>query len=163
MTNLEMNLTKWAGSDIVEKRMDIPEEGPAYCQIRRASYDKSSFKYVLNLYNLATDSDMYPFFYTMKKADASGKIGPNRYSEGTLISLGRAVFGKEVGVPFPDDVIGAIVIANIKLREYNGKTYASIYTFDAVPAEIVRSFGQIVQFSSDEGVIAPGSGAKDSE
>ena len=155
MAELQMNITQWEGSEAKGNEYEVPEEGPAYCLITNATYDKSTFEYRLYMHNLNTDKDMMSFRYTMKKAGQDGTIEPNHYSEGTLISLGKAVFGQKVGVPFPTDIIGAVVIANIKHREYNGKTYASIYTFDAVPAEIVRSYGQIVQFSVDEGVVAP--------
>lgn len=85
----------------------------------------------------------------------------NPYSHGTLVSLGKALFGRDVGVPFYEDVINGIVHAEVVqgkefIRE-DGSTghYLSIYSFRPVQSDVydlVRDSGYPVIAQHTEAV-----------
>ncbi len=56
----------------------------------------------------------------------------NRNSIGTLISLGKAIFGDDFtgGIPAPADIIGAVCVADIRMKTSDtGKNYPRVYRF----------------------------------
>lgn len=137
--------TTWEFSDEVEKA-DIPQEGDRFLFIRNAVYDDNTNKYYLYFTDVA-DGTQFMVSYNMNKVDKdTGSVTPNVRTRGTLISLNRAIFDKSSGIPFPGDIIGAVVGGNVVHREYQGKVYVNIYTYSAVPEDIVLSYSHIEQY-----------------
>ena len=67
----------------------------------------------------------------------------NNRNVGVLISLGKALFGESVGVPYYEDVINGVVHVKVEagkqfIRE-DGSTgqYNAIFHFDAVSADVL--------------------------
>lgn len=86
----------------------------------------------------------------------------NRKSVGILNSLGRAVFGKGVGVPFPDDVVHAVVHAEIvagkTVMNSQGEAvqYNDVWHFDpvskAVYVLVAESGREIIEQYTQEAI-----------
>ena len=57
---------------------------------------------------------------------------------GTLNSLGEALAGINIGIPNPQDVIGGVVMAELKPSQpdESGRVYARCYKFSPVPGDI---------------------------
>lgn len=137
--------TVWEFSDETEKE-DLPQEGERYLFIRNAAYDENNAKYYLYMTDIG-DETQFILSYNLNKVDKnSGALMPNSRTRNTLITLNRALFDASSGIPFPDDIIGGVVQGKVVHREYNGRTYANVYSFEAVPEDIALSYSQIEQY-----------------
>lgn len=128
-----------------------PIEGLQYLKILGASYDENNARYRVELKSLANEAEFSQTYFFSSKDDES--IPPkltNRKQMGSVASIGVALAGENIGIPNPDDIIGGVVLADVGLREYNGKTYASIWAYDAVPQDIVVSYADIEQYYTPE-------------
>lgn len=123
-----MQITQWAFSDEEAEQFKSMEAGLRHVIVRDASYDDASGKYTLDLKDLQ-DGATARLTYSMFKADESGNMIKNGGPRATLIGLGKAILGTKKGIPFPQDIIGGVAVANVVHREYNGKTYCNVYEF----------------------------------
>lgn len=127
-----------------------PEPGERYLKILDASCSIEGLrKYMVKVQDLANGAT-FKLYYNLCKADDKGNIQPNKYSRGTLVSLGKALAGKHIGIPLPDDIVGGVVIGTVELQEYQGKTYARVFKFSPADAENAKEYSDIEQYYSDE-------------
>lgn len=143
----QYKITEWAFSRVERQRFECPPDGPAYLKIENATFDRESMTYKMTMLDLNTDASFDLTYWLLKKD--SGQ--PNRSIEGTLISLGEALFGRPVGIPHPDDVCGGVVIGEIKAsvtedEAGNVKRWPRCYKFSPVPQDIARSYSDISQY-----------------
>lgn len=143
---------EWALSGItVSTETPQVEAGLQYLKVLDASYDENNARYRIRFQSLANDAEFsLMFFFASKDDDSLPPKLTNRKQMGTVASLGEALAGCNIGIPNPADIIGGVVMANIALRESNGKTYANTYKFEPVPKEVAGSFADIDQYSIDE-------------
>lgn len=138
---MAFNITKWELSD-EEEEYQIPiEAGEHDLYIVAASYDESEPSnpiYRLTFRSINTDA-VFNMNYWLNTTDKNtGEIIKNKQARGTMVSLGKALFGTSVGVPHPNDVVDGVVHAEIKMSKPgpDGKTYARIYSFEPVIKDI---------------------------
>lgn len=144
--------TKWEFSDVVDATQIPVEEGTQYLLILDAIYNDESDEYTLSVKSLTNDAE-FNLRYWLTTRDQNGALLPNSKSRGTLISLGVALAGEPIGIPNPIDIVGGVVQANVTMGKPNakGNQYPRVYSFQAVPEDIVLGFATIDQyFLSDE-------------
>lgn len=125
-------ITNWEYSDAVVVDVEVPE-GLRVIHIDNAEYDDEQFTFKVDCTDLETEA-RFILRYWLKTTDPkTGTTSNNASAIGTLNSLGRAIFGDDsnVGVPCPCDIVGAVCVANIKLKESgtSGKKYPRCYNF----------------------------------
>lgn len=130
--------TQWELSDKVASPSQTIEFGLRYLFIENATYDaeKKEYKiYVKDLTNEAT----YSLTYWLEgwNKDKTARVD-NQTSIGTLNTLGEALAGVNIGIPNPQDIIGGVVLADVKESKPNeqGRTYARVFEFKTVPGDI---------------------------
>lgn len=160
--------SKWALSNVnvpAAGEYIAPIEGLQYLKIVGASYDENNARYRVELKSLANEAEFSQTYFFSSKDDES--IPPkltNRKQMGSVASIGVALSGENIGIPNPEDIIGGVVLADVGLREYNGKTYASIWAYDSVPQDIVVSYADIEQYyAPEEGEAEPSVEAAEEE
>lgn len=128
----QFRVTEWALSKEVDKTQIAIEEGEAYLFIRNASYSDDTGIYTLDVENLSTEAQFQLRFYRMVRDDR-GNMSVDPQTNGTLISLGKALAGVPIGVPNPIDVKGGVVKAYIYVRtSAKGNMYPRVYHFQPV-------------------------------
>lgn len=155
----EFKITNWAGSEWTEDAVKKPEPlspGEYDLRIIDATFDPDTERYQIIVQDVITLAESRFSWFIKTKAG-----GLNPYSHGTLVSLGKALFGRDVGVPFYEDVINGIVHAEVVqgkefIRE-DGSTghYLSIYSFKPVQSDVydlVRDSGYPVIAQHTEAV-----------
>ena len=75
---------------------------------------------------------------------------PNNRARGTLISLNKALFDADVGIPFPGDIIGGVVVGEVEHMSFVGddgkaRTIATVRRFDPVGSDMTV-FSEIDQY-----------------
>jgi len=141
--------TEWELSSKVVTSQPI-EYGPRYLIIDNATYtetekvSKYGIQYIEKTYRI-TVTDL------TNKANFSLTYWPEGWNKeytarvdnerdiGTLNTLGEALAGMNIGIPNPQDIIGGVVLANLKESTpdpQTGKTYARCYKFEPVPGDI---------------------------
>lgn len=137
---MAFNQTKWEFSDEKEAEMtgfQLPPEGDRYLTIEDAEFDEKTRKYRLWFVDIGTNTK-FVMIYNMDMVDKStGQVVANPMSRNTLISLNFALFGERQGIPYPGDIVGGVVGAEIKYREYEGKKYVNIKKYSPVNADMV--------------------------
>lgn len=131
-----MTFTSWEGSKINAEPKEFKiEVGPRHVKIDSAQYDPDTSRYDLTLEDLE-NGDKFTLAYWLMGKDKTGQPVQNRSVAGTFGTLGRAVYGPAYdpardGVLAPCDLIGAVVIADIKLSQskISGAQYRRVYTF----------------------------------
>lgn len=144
--------TDWQYSDVIDPTQIPVEEGAQYLLILDAIYNEESDEYTLSVKSLTNDAE-FNLRYWLTTRDQNGALLPNSKSRGTLVSLGVALAGEPIGIPNPVDIKGGVVQANVTMGKPNAKgvQYPRVYTFQAVPEDIVLGFSAIDQyFLSDE-------------
>lgn len=130
---MAIKITQWEYSDEIEQP-DVPvEEGDRYLFVRNA-YLTDDKVYIISFKDLQNEAE-FTIKHKMNKADDNGNIIRNNKARGTLVTLGHAILGTEKGVPHPDDIIGGVCHAEIKLNEFKGKMYPNIYRYEPVNYE----------------------------
>lgn len=129
--------TEWELSNEVVSKPAI-EYGDRYLFIENATYDPNDklYKlYVVDLVNNASFSLAYWLEGWNKERTEKVK---NEVYIGTLNTLGEALAGTNIGIPNPQDIIGGVVMGEIKQSNPNadGKVFARCYKFSPVPADI---------------------------
>lgn len=143
---MTFKITSWELSNEVEE-VTIPiEAGEHDLYITSASYDNSEPSnpiYRIGLKSLQTNAEFTQAYWMNAVDKSTGAITKNKQARGTLISLGKALFGVEVGIPFPEDIVDGVVHAEVKMSKPNdaGKTYARIYQYEPVPQDIAMVAG----------------------
>lgn len=130
--------TIWAYSN--ETATPSVEEGPRNLLIKSATFDNSEKRYTITFEDLALEIP-FTVSYKLNKADADGNIIPNPLTRDTLISLGTALAGRPIGIPNPTDIVGGVVVGNVRIK---GR-YINIYTYDSV-SENLAAFSEIEQY-----------------
>lgn len=135
-----MQITKWNMSDWIAKA-DMPlSEGMHVLQIENAEMDDQTHAYTVKLRCVESDEVSTIKYFPVKK-DGSR----NNYAVGSLNSLGRALFGQDVGIPFMNDIINGVVKAEVT---YNGEyvktdgskgKYVNIYSYQPITKEMLES------------------------
>lgn len=143
---MAFKITPWGLSNEVEE-ITIPiEAGEHDLYITSASYDDSEPSnptYMIGLKSLQTNAEFTQTYWLNATDKVTGVITKNKQARGTLITLGRALFGVEVGIPHPDDIVNGVVHAEVKMSKPNdkGKSYARIYEYEPVPQDIAMIAG----------------------
>lgn len=145
-----LNETKWEYStEEPSEEYIAPEEGVQFLVIRKAERDMNTNVYALYLSSLTNGAFFTVRYYLDAINKETGDVEPDAKQRRTLISLKRALYGPEaVGIPYPDDIIGCVVEADVKMSKPNaeGKQYPRIYGFKAVPADIALEYGNPDQY-----------------
>lgn len=137
--------TEWKYSNEIDQTQIPIEEGQAYLFIRDARFDDDKGIYRLDVENLNT-SAQFSLNYYLESRDENNQVSVNAQAKGTLISLGIALAGVQIGVPNPQDVKGGVVSAYINLKEsQNGRMYPKVYHFEPVD-EDMAAFATIDQY-----------------
>ena len=137
--------TEWKDSNEIDQTQIPIEEGQAYLFIRDARFDDDKGIYRLDVENLNT-SAQFTLYYYLESRDENNQVSVNAQAKGTLISLGIALAGVQIGIPNPQDVKGGVVSAYINLRErQNGGMYPKVYHFEPVN-EDMAAFATIDQY-----------------
>jgi len=129
--------TDWELSSKVVTQSNKVEFGKRYVFIENATYDSERAEYKLFVKDLVNDA-RFSLTYWLTSLDKNNQVVDNTSTIGTLNTLGMALAGVNIGVPNPQDIIGGVVLADVKESRPNaeGKTYARVYTFSAVPGDI---------------------------
>ena len=137
--------TEWKYSNEIDQTQIPIEEGQAYLFIRDARFDDDKGIYRLDVENLNT-SAQFTLYYYLESRDENNQVSVNAQAKGTLISLGIALAGVQIGIPNPQDVRGGVVSAYINLKEsQNGRLYPKVYHFEPVN-EDMAAFATIDQY-----------------
>lgn len=144
--------TVWKYSNEVEKQ-DIPiETGYRHLLITDAVEDEDAGTYKLSFMDLGNDAEFNITFWLNNISD-NGTISPNKKARGTLISLGKALAGAPIGIPFPGDIITGVVAADVTLSPSKSNpdvSYARIYKFEPVSRDFAM-LGGIDQYCIEDG------------
>lgn len=130
-------ITNWIGSEWKDEERARLEPGEYDLYIRSARYDEQSNRYSIVLEDVQTGAEASFSWYTVTR---NGDL--NRMSVGTLSSLGKALFGENIGVPFFEDIVGGVVHAKVEPgKPYTKQTgevvqYPQIFRFDPVRKSI---------------------------
>lgn len=128
---MAIKVTEWKFSDETEAERIPVLEGSRYLLINDASYTEGEEVYSINFQDLQNDA-RFSVKYWLNTSDKNGNIVPNSAARGTLISLHHAALGQNKGLPYPADIIGAVVCGEVVLKDYNGKAFPKIYKYKPV-------------------------------
>jgi len=145
-----VKITEWEFSNEEDQSYIPPEEGYRHLLIKGASLDEENLVYRVEFQDLQNEAE-FSIRYWMNKLNDSNVYVPDRSQRGTLVTLGHAVLGTEKGIPFPEDIIGGVVAANLMLKASTknpDKFYPRIYKYLPVTAEWA-CLGSIDQFTVD--------------
>lgn len=145
----DYKITQWEYSSVKKQVFGCPPDGPAYLKIEDAWFDDDERIYRMTMHDLGSDLT-FDLSYWLTKKDGT----PNRSAEGTLISLGESLYGQEVGIPNPVDIVGGVVVGDIKSSETsdeagNVRRWPRCYKFSPVPKDIAVSYADIAQYSTE--------------
>ena len=149
--------TAWEFSDVKEEQQEfrLPEPGETYLKVLDAEYDKDKHKYMIQFESIDEGLEFRLYYNVDKLSSKTGEFEPNISIRNCLVGLNRAIFNAKEGMPYPDDIVGAVVMGEIQHREYDGQDNAgnpvkkkavSIWRYEAVPEDIVLSYGEIEQY-----------------
>lgn len=143
---MAFKITPWGLSNEVEEVTVPIEAGEHDLYITSASYDESEPSnpiYKIGFKSLQTNAEFTQAYWLNATDKDTGAIIKNKQARGTLITLGRALFGVEVGIPHPNDIVDGVVHAEVKMSKPNdkGKSYARIYEYEPVPQDIAMIAG----------------------
>lgn len=141
-------ITEWEYSKEVEKSSIPVEEGARFVKINDAQFLPDTKEYHLTVEDLSNGAE-FTLRYWLNGTDKNGNITSNAQSRGTLISLGKALFGMPVGIPAPSDVVGGVVVAEVVLKESptSGAKFPRVYKFSPATEEVVSGYSSIEQYS----------------
>lgn len=128
--------TEWKYSNEIDQTQIPIDEGVAYMFICDARYDEDKGIYTLEMENLNT-SAQFRLTYYLEQRDEFNQVTLNGQTKGTLISLGKALAGVQIGVPNPADVKGGVVQGYVYLKQsQRGTMYPKVYHFDPVEKDM---------------------------
>lgn len=148
--NDKYSVTTWKYSDVEYEQEPSPVAGEWPVKIVHASYDDEKDRYMMTLKDLVNNVT-FSVRYNLSRADAvTGVTTSNFRARNTLVGLGQAVFGESVGIPAPEDLVGAVANAVVKLSIWQGKEYANVYEYHAANEVYVLGYSDIEQHSTGE-------------
>lgn len=141
MSKMAFNNIEWEFSNVKEEAMAYakPEEGDRYLKIIDADYNEDDQRYTITVHDLGNEAQFTLSYWLFTADPETNNIIPNVAQRNTLVSLGRALAGKDIGVPNPATIIGGVVLAHIVLKASKKdpeKKYARCFKFDAVDEEM---------------------------
>ncbi len=139
--------TNWEYSGEVKEERIEPAAGEQTLFIKSADYDQDAKVYFIDVQSLQNDA-VFTLKYWLITNAANGDIRPNSAARGTLISLGIALAGAPIGIPAPQDIIGAVVQANVSLKpsKTSDRMFPRVYEFTTAPTNLIEAFSEIDQF-----------------
>ena len=144
--------TEWEYSNEIDQTQIPIDEGVAYMFIRDARFDEEKGIYTIEMENLNT-SAQFRLTYYLEQRDENNRKSLNPQVKGTLISLGKALAGVQIGIPNPADIKGGVVKGYITLKEsQRGTIYPKVFHFDAVD-ENMAAFATIEQYYVETNVM----------
>lgn len=149
--------TAWEFSDVREEAQEfrLPEPGETFLKIEDADYDRDKHRYMIQFESIDEGLTFRIYYNVDRLSSRTGEFEPNISVRNCLVGLNRAIFNAPKGMPNPEDIKGAVVMGEIQIREYDGqdvtgnpvkKKAASIWRYEAVPEDIVLSYGDIEQY-----------------
>lgn len=143
-------ITEWEYSNVVEKASIPVEEGARFVQIKDANFIPETKEYHISTEDLTSGAEIN-LRYWLTSTDKNGNITSNAQASGTLISLGKSLFGAPVGIPAPCDIIGGVVIAEVVLKESatSGAKFPRVFKFRPATKEVVETYSTIEQYSEE--------------
>lgn len=141
-------ITEWKYSDEKEEVFAPVEPGIRDLIIEDARFSEGDEVYTIFFRDLENDAK-FSLRYWLITADENGNIKPDTRQRGTLITLGKALFGPEsnAGVPFPGDIIGGVVRAEVVLKPNaaGDKSFPRIYKYEPTTEDLAYC-GTIEQY-----------------
>lgn len=144
--------TVWKYSNEVEKQNIPVEAGYRTLLITDAVEDESAATYKISFMDLGNDAEFSVTFWLNNISD-TGMIMPNTKARGTLISLGKALAGSPIGIPYPGDIISGVVAAEVTLQPSKkdpNTNFARIYRFEPVSRDFAV-LGGLDQYCIEDG------------
>lgn len=143
----EFKEQKWELSDevAVEKEWKSIQPGMRNLFIKEAFFDASEQKYTILFDDLDDEGVGMSIKYWLNTKDKNTQQEiPNNAARRTLISLGKALAGREIGIPKAESIIGGVVRGDVTY--YKESKYPKIFKF--YPADESHAvFATIEQFS----------------
>ena len=154
--------TEWEYSNEIDQTQIPIDEGVAYMFIRDARFDEEKGTYTIEMENLNT-SAQFRLTYYLEQRDENNRKSLNPQVKGTLISLGKALAGVQIGIPNPADIKGGVVKGYITLKEsQRGTIYPKVFHFDPVD-ENMAAFATIEQYYVETNVMGDSEGEAQEE
>lgn len=137
---------EWEFSNI-EKRPE-PEGGLRYLRIENTNFDTTSKIYKIFVEDLNNGAHYSLSYWLLSSDKTTGDIIPNKRTEGTLETLGKALAGMSIGVPHYTSIIGGVVMADVKMTpsKDGSREFPRVYEFFAVPKDIKEGYATIDQY-----------------
>lgn len=141
-------ITPWKYSEEKEEAFIPVEPGIRDLLIEDAKFIDGEEVYHIYFKDLMNEA-RFSLRYWLIGADDNGNIKPDTRQRGTLITLGKALFGPDFtgGIPHPSDIIGGVVRAEVTLKPNatGDKSYPRIYRYDPTVEELALC-GSIEQY-----------------
>lgn len=147
---MSFKTTSWELENVDVPEFTVPEEGEQALFIRNAECDPSdkTAPYKITFESLKNNA-VFTLSYWMFTTDKNtGVIIPSAKQCETLITLGKALAGRSIGIPNPLDIVGGVVWANVIMspsKNDSSKKYARVYAFEPVPEDLAV-YAQIEQY-----------------
>lgn len=147
---MSFKVTSWELSDVSVPEFVGPEEGEQALFIRNAECDPSdkTAPYKITFESLKNNAVFTLSYWLFTTDRNTGAIIPSTKQMGTLLSLGKALSGRSIGIPNPVDIVGGVVWANVVMSPSSkdpSKKYARAYAFEPVPEDLA-AYAQIEQY-----------------
>lgn len=139
---------QWKYSNEVEKESIPVEAGIRHLLITDARLTDDE-TYIVEFEDLENEA-VFSLRYWLNSIDDNGNIKPSAKDRGTLISLGKALAGRSIGIPYPDDIIGGVVEAEIFLKpnKAGDRFFPRAYKFNPVNSDLA-CLGTLDQYTID--------------
>ena len=122
--------TQWQFSDEVDARSIPVEEGLRNMFIQDANYKEDSGEYSVSMVDLGNNAEFKLRYWLYNVDPATNTRTSNSKARGTLISLGKALAGIEIGIPYPADIVGGVVSGDVRLgTSSRGTPFPKVYHF----------------------------------
>lgn len=104
-------------------------------------------KYSISAHNVLEPKEKLTLNYWIDTSDENSNIVPNATTRGTLHTLGFALAGRDIGMPVPASIVGAVVRADVKLSKpnVNGAQFPRVYKFEKSPDDVILEYSQLDQ------------------
>ena len=144
-------LQVWEFSDAEGEVWGTPKEGWRPLKITSASYDPETHIYKMTLKDLE-DNIIFQQKYTLDTRTETGGWIEDGRGRGTMVSVMKALFGLDKGVPHPSNARGGVIMGEVKLNKTiskkDGETemvWTNIYHYKTAPEVYVLAYSDIDQ------------------
>lgn len=144
-------LQVWEFSDAEGEVWGTPKEGWRPLKITSASYDQETHTYKMTLKDLE-DNIIFQQKYTLDTRTETGGWVEDSRGRGTMVSVMKALFGLDKGVPHPNNARGGVIMGEVKLNrtisKKDGETemvWTNIYHYKTAPEVYVLAYSDIDQ------------------